>query len=570
MSNKCFQLLVPLLVIAITAFVPILPALVSGGFPTDPYSELPVKLWAYDTFSDSGHWLGGPMPTIGFPTGGPLNNPDVFGSMWMHIGRFLPQSTAYGLMIGCIQCLNMFSIFVLAKSWTKEAISAMAAALYFGFCAAIQGYVIGGAITDMLHIWPYPMAIWSGMNAFRLSHLRWGVLAGIFFGLGFVTCPYNAVLFSTVALPLAWSLHQERVVFNSQGLKVAAVLGLSSLFIIGLYALKLQEVMSAASSQMSSELVQSTRHKWPFFGLSPDHPDRYVASLSDYMTTGKSNLIIRDSGARFYRSYTLGMLGIGIAIVGFLKNRSWLWTSILAMGILLSIGPFMSLTSNHFISAPSNPIYLAFYYVWPGTQMILEPFRYQLVATLGFCMLIAGGISVLKNKTLQLALVIGLPIEMGLFSTAPFPQPVSTFQTEEVYNQLPDSLNGGIIELPYHHKKSRLFVRQHFLNQLSHDQPIVNEVAGFLPAIFFENAFLARLMTHDAPYPVPTGRKETAASGANQLYEDGFRSLILTPSELIDAQAAQQMRTQIEAVLGAPILQDDGRIIYAFQPSNTD
>ena len=147
--------------------------------------------------------------------------------------------------------------------------------------------------------------------------------------------------------------------------------------------------MSAESSQMSSELVQSTRHQWPFMGLIPDHPDRYVATISDYFTFGKDNLIIRDSGARFYRSYTLGLVGLGLGR-GVWKSRLWLWAVIFTLGLLLSIGPFVSLSTGLFISKPSNPIYLAFYYGWPGTQMILEPFRYQLVATLGLCMMVAS------------------------------------------------------------------------------------------------------------------------------------------------------------------------------------
>ena len=164
-----------LLIIFIAAFVPLFPALYSGAYPADPYSELPVKLWAYRTFAESGQWLGGPMPSISFPNGGPLNNPDIVGSIWMHLGRFLPKSTAYGLMIGGIQCLNIFSIFILAESWTKKNIPALGAALTFGFCAGIQGYVIGGAITDMLHVWPYPMAIWAGLRAFQ-NHLCIGPL----------------------------------------------------------------------------------------------------------------------------------------------------------------------------------------------------------------------------------------------------------------------------------------------------------------------------------------------------------------------------------------------------------
>ena len=156
-------------------------------------------------------------------------------------------------------------------NWTKN--SALGAALTFGFCAGIQGYVIGGAITDMLHVWPYPMAIWAGLRAFQKPSVYWAIAAGTFFGMGFMTCPYNAVLFSPVAIPLGWHIHQQKNLLTAQSLRLSAALGLSAACIIGIYALQLKGVMSAESSQMSSELVQSTRHQWPFMGLIPDHPD---------------------------------------------------------------------------------------------------------------------------------------------------------------------------------------------------------------------------------------------------------------------------------------------------------
>ena len=558
------------LYLAIAACLPILPALLSGEYPADPNSELPVKLWVYATFAESGHWLGGPMPAIAFPKGGPLNNPDIFGSLWMHIGSWLPQSVRYGLMIVFIQWLNMLSLYVLAKSWTQKSVPALGAALCFGLCAALQGYVIGGAITDMLHVWPYPLAIWAGLKAFEAHRYRWGILSAVFFGLGFVTCPYNAVVFAPVALPVACYLFKHRELLSRKGMMTAGILGLSSAVLIGLYALQLKGVMSAADSQMSSELVQSTRHQWPFLGLTPDHPDRYVASLVDYLTLGKDKLIVRDSGARFYRAYSLGWLGLGIAFWGLRKARTSLWLWVFSLGILLSIGPFLSLTDSLYVQRPSNPIYLAFFYAWPGTQMILEPFRYQLVATLGLCMLIATGLSTLQKKTLQSLFLILLPLELCLFSTAPFPQIQSDFKTPDIYRQIASDPQGGIIELPYHHQQSRLFVRQHFLNQRTHQHPIINEVAGFLPALFFENPFLARLMIDDAPHPVPTGRNGSAEAGAQSLYQIGFRTLIFTPEYMVNEEAAMRTRQRIEKMLGPPILEGDGRLIYAFQDASMD
>ena len=182
--------------------------------------------------------------------------------------------------------------------------------------------------------------------------------------------------------------------------------------------------------------------------------------------------------------------------------------------------------------------------------------------------MVASGFTALKSQTTQIALALLIPIELCGFSTAPFPQPSSTFETADIYHEWPEHLRGGIIELPYFHNKSRLFVRQHFLNQLSHKQPIVNEVAGFLPALFFENAFLSRLMTYDAPHPVPTGRRETAELGAHKLHEAGFRSLIFTPENLSNAKDQRQWPNR--EVLGAPVLEADGRFIYAFQPIDTD
>ena len=559
-----------LLILALAAMAPFVPALLSGAFPADPYAELPVKLWVYHHFAASGSWLGGSMNSIGFPQGGPLNNPDIFGTLWMALTAWMARPTSYSLMLATIQLLNMLSLYTLAKHWTRDHQAALTAALCFGLCSALQGYVIGGAITDMLHVWPYPWAIWAGLKAFERQSYRWGIWAALFFGLGFITCPYNAVVFSPVALPIAWHLVQKKAIFHATGLKIAALLLFTVGLVLGIYALQLQSVMSAPDSQMSTELVQSTRHQWPFQGLMPDHPDRYVATLLDYVTGGKERLIIRDSGARFYRSYSLGWLGLGFALWALRQKRTWLWGSIFGLGILLSLGPFLSLNAKAHLSFPSNPVYLVFFYLWPGTEMILEPFRYQLLATLGLCILIAIGLRELKHTAIRLGLMVLLPLELCLFSTAPFPQPQSHFETAQIYHQLPTINKGAVIELPYHHQQSRLFVRQHFVNQLAHQQPIINSVAGFLPGLFFENSFLAPLMAEDAPHPVPTGRHQSPYAGAQELYQAGFRSLVFTPKHMIHSEAAARTQAQIEAVLGPPILVGDDRFIYAFGPLDTD
>ena len=46
-----------------------------------PLSELPVKLWVYDAFSEPGLFFGGVVESICWPAPGPLNNADLLGTL---------------------------------------------------------------------------------------------------------------------------------------------------------------------------------------------------------------------------------------------------------------------------------------------------------------------------------------------------------------------------------------------------------------------------------------------------------------------------------------------------------
>lgn len=558
------------LLLFIIAILPVLPALMTGGYVGDQYSELPVKLWVYQYFAELGRFFGGSIDVLQYPKTGVLNNPDIFGTTFMTILGPLKENLRYNLMIVFFQWLNMEGIRRVAKYWTKSESASIGGAICFGLSAGIQGYILGGAITDMLHLWPYPFAIWAGLRALNENSKKWAMASGVLLGLGVISCPYNFVILSPVAIPIVlWmALKKNRAdypLWSKKSIPILGVIFLSFALSGGLYILKLSSIIGADNSQMSTEMIQSTRHYWPFKRLLPFQNDHYVATLTDYFLWGDAQMIVRDSGARFYRSYTLGITAISIGLWGVFKSKEWLWLSVLMLGILASIGPYLSLSESVYLDKPSNPIYLMLYTAWPGTNMILEPFRYQLLATFGLSMMVAMGLSNL-SKGYQWGGTALIIAEMVVLSTAPFPQPITEVNRDPFYDLVPQDVDGAIIELPYFRNESRLFVREHFTHQRQHGLPIVNGVEGFLPALFFENPLLATLMKGDAPHPVPIPAHPSLEEGASRLYELGFRGIIVTPSEYSNSEQHIQSNQILNKYFGPPIRQSDGHILYVIGP----
>jgi len=509
--------ILPLLYLALIAALPCLSLLGDGGgYLADPFSELPVKLWVFETFGHSVPLLGGVVEGIGHPASGALNNPDVVGTLLMSAFRpLLGGPGAYNGMVVLQLWASMAACWLLARDLTRDHRASLMAAVVFGLSPLVLVYCVAGAVTDMLNLWPYPLAIFWLLRAMRRGNNRDALLGGAAVGVGVIICPYNAVIFSALAVPLlallpwirrSWltlSPDPEATARPVDWLRVGLLALLAAGLTGGAYLLWLRGLMADPSSLMSDEQVASTRHAapWPF--LEPLHQDRYVAYLMDYLAVGKEQLVVRETGSRYFRAFSTGLLVPSLALLGLLasRGRRWVvgfWLVVAAFFAVASTGPFLPLASDLSLPGAYNPVWMGVFHLLPGSSMILEPFRYALGVSLALGLASAVGVVALQRR---FGAWVGwvLPgvfvLELALLSPVPVPLPTSALEPDPAYAALDEVLPpGAIIELPYFTRGSHRFERVHFLNQVTHGRAIPDEVTGFLPRYLLQNHLSSELI----------------------------------------------------------------------------
>jgi len=580
------------LAVGILALLACLPALSllghEGAYLAGPYSELPVRLWAFETFSGVS-FLGGEVAGVGFPNSGLLNNPDPLGSALMPaLLVALSRPCAYNLLVTLHLLLNMLAVWLLARDLLRDELAALTAATAFGLTPLLLVYPLLCAITDLLILWPYPLAILFALRALRRQGWRDGLLAGLMAGIGFVTCPYNVVVFGVILFPallffpLAWRVGLVPVedpladAGRRQWPRAAAGLVLGMGLSAGWYLLWMKFLMAGPDSQVSERVVLATRHAPPFSLLGPWEIKRFTAFLVDYVAVGKQALIEREVASRFYRAFSPGLCVLGLAGVGL---WSWkgrratvlFWLAIALFAALASTGPFLPLDVEHSFQRPYNLAWLSQFYLIPGGKLILEPFRYGLVAALGLALAASVGTLALMRRWgrwLGWLFPLVYVVELCLLSPVPVPLPVAQPMVSGAYQRLDEVLPPGpIVELPYFDRGSQRFARMHFLNQLEHGRPIADEVLGFPPRYMAENQFTAALLAAEEPQGainIKADRPWQARADRERLARDGFVGLILDPGAFSGPDQLARAKRLLEP-LGEPLLLED-RLVYPIGP----
>ena len=505
-----------LLYLVLFAVLPCASLLVGGGgYLADPWSELPVKLWSFETFADSG-LFGGNVVGIAYPEVGTLNNPDVVGTLVFAAARpVLGPAGAFNLLVVLQLWAAMAAGWLLARDLIRDHRAALIAGVVFGLSPLVLVYCVAGAVTDMLNLWPYPLAIMLLLRGLRRGRALDGFLGGGAVGLGFVTCPYNAVVFSAFAVPfllcLPW-LWRTRLTVAIDPLATAsprdwlrvaasALLGLG--LTGGLYALWLRGIMADPRSLMSDAHVSSTRHAapWPF--LVPGYQDRYVAYLMDFLAVGKEQLVVRESGSRYFRAFSMGFVAPALALLGLLATRGRrfavvFWLLVAGFFAMAATGPFLPLSADLALPGAWNPIWMGVFHGLPGAKLILEPFRYALGVSLALGLAASVGVVALQRRFgswVAWALPWVLVLELAVLSPLPVPLPTAQLEPDPAYSSLDEVLPpGAIIELPYFARGSQRFERVHFMNQRVHGRPIPDQVVGFLPRYLLENHLSSQLI----------------------------------------------------------------------------
>lgn len=544
-----------------------------GAALADPLSELPVKLWAFETFARVG-LLVGDVTTIGYPHPGPLNDPDPVGVLVTGLLRpLVGRIGAYNLLVWLQLTANMVATYALALTVNRSRSASAVAAVAFGLTPLTLMYCVTGAVTDMLNLWPYLLAIRSTLLAVHRPGWRDGAAAGAWLALGFVACPYNFLVFSVLAIPTVPFLPAlvrggpSLVVTPGPGAKqlgrglltLALVGGLG----VGSVAWRIHTMMESEDSQMSTASVDYTRHHAPYTFLQPGHVDRYTAYLADYVAVGKSALIQRDAGSRYYRAFSPGLSLIGLTLVGLALSRRRLvaayWATAGAFVIVASTGPFLPVTRMIAADTPVNVVWLGLHLYWPGAELLLEPFRYGLPAALCLAMGASIGLVALRRRLGGWVYPAALALWMAetfWVSPLPTPLPAAALSVPSGYARLDEVLPPGpIIDLPYFDHGSERFERTHYLHQLIHGRPIPDEVMGFVPRYLKQNQLTAELLFLENA--VGRARVEVTArdrieADVRTLAADGFVGIVLNPAAYRDDDLIG-VEQRLQKYLGSPV-----------------
>ena len=558
------------------------PALATpGACVADPASELPVKLWVYGTFARPALLLGGQVDGVGWPWPGPLNNPDLLGTLMVGgLGPILGTCNAWNLLVAGLTLANGLSAMALARQWMGGAATATTGPLVAGFAVALMPFVwvhcVAGAIIDVANLWPYVLSLHQLRVAWERGDASVALRAGVLLALGFELCPYNLLIFSpllpvlalwiafvgpaAVGLPAAPPLRTALRLVGAAALG-ALLLGLPVVFWT-------QSLMEAEGSQMSRALVSASRHAWPFAQLHPDN-ERYVATLVEWVSPGPWGLRSRERVSLFHRAMTPGLSVCALAAVGCLRQSPWrgaarLWSGLGLFAVLLAGGPYLPLTEDIAPYTPINLAWLTAFWLIPGQSMLLEPFRFAAAAAVCFAVAAAIGAEALRVSRPRpswfgLAVAVAVALDLRLLAPHVSPAPVSQPTVPAVYDHLNEVLPPGpIIELPFFHRGGHRFRREPFLHALHHGRPIPNGVAGFVPPFITENGLLRSLLMsegHAGPHRVGGSTAKEREIGAEQLIAAGFVGVVVNPALYAEPQFARFVRAEL-APFGAPVERD--------------
>lgn len=562
--------------IAVLALCAALPMCSLYGSPgalfADVYSEVPVKLWVFETFWREGVF-GARIDAAGWPNAGSLNNADPIGTIVTAILRpILGRVGAYNVLIYGQLLANMLATRALLRTIVRSRWAAIHGAVAFALTPVVLMYCVAGAVTDMLNLWPWVLALRSGLMAMRTGW-RDGLVAGLWVGLGFVTCPYNALVFSIVALPLLPFLNMLRArgpgslpePESAPWATVARALGavvIGCVLIAGPYAVRMRQVMAADDSQMSDDMVAATRNVAPYTHLVPGDRDRYTAFLADYVAVGKDELLSREAGSRYYRAFSPGLSLIALGLLGLTLQRRrmpvLMWWGVGLFCAFASLGPFTPIAARWASSTPNNLVWLGLLRFWPGTTLLQEPFRYAIPAALGLVVAAAFGIEAIERRVGAwigpAALIVWLAEGIWL-SPVPIPMPIAPLTISRASVELDTLLPpGAIISLPYFDLGTDRFQRIHFLDQLIHRRPIADEVIGFPARYLKQNNYTAALLQAEKPYgrlKVEVADPALIETDRARLVADGFVGIVIDKAHFENQMRYRAVR-ELLTVWGEP------------------
>lgn len=571
----------------------------------DPYSDALKHVWGQwwvHQHLTENHVFPMEMDLANYPDGGRFFCLDGVNAAFTVLLRpFMNAVAAYNLLYLLHLTLAAWAAFLLAREVTGHPPAALFAGLVYGFSPYVLSFPVGSGVAETVFLFPLPLIILFALRT--ITHDSWinpiaAALLLLFQGLAAWSYGIYGSLFLfflAVAYLLKIALHSRReaCIFGNTGLDKRLLLRVA--LFAGILLVAALPPFFMVQRTVTGEDVMYERHLnfFPGPGPSPlEEPSLTNFSWVDFVYPG--------AGGRHIDMYTdkltyvayAGFTALLLALLALIARRrgAFVFGGIAALFFLFTLGPLLYATHAQTRPAPINPVYLAFYYVYPLFNATIHSVdRYAVVFQLALGVLAASGLTFLIEKlkprwrsAVILLVCLLLMGEYLLLSPAPWPIPTSPaaphpFSLElaaapdraavldfppfhgetigQVQSDAPPPLpppppDGGPAPeppaQPYGQGKLGLFVGDIFFQQTIHGQPIPYNLEGVC-----ETMSANVLYQHLQGLILDTVRPDTpACSGVAQLKEMGFGYFILHPDRLAP-EARNPVLDLVEQCFGA-------------------
>jgi hypothetical protein len=279
-----------------------------------------------------------------------------------------------------------------------------------------------------------------------------------------------------------------------------------------------------------------------------------------------------DEITRFYHSSYLGLTVLALAALGLAGRRRFAWflAALAGLAAILGAGPNLVVARGVGLQTAGNPLFLAFYYVWPGFRVMMEPLRFAWLAGFGACLLAAAGVARLAvgrcRHAIGGAVVALVAADLIWLSPVPFPYPATHLAAPRVYETIAAGpARQAVLELPVWIGETAMMPRERFYHQTLHRHPIADNISGHVAPYLLGNNLTRQLLKIGSPKryaAFPDLSLEACRDGLDRLRADGF-GWILLQQDQYEPAALTRTRALLDALLPAPLVAADGYVLYS-------
>jgi len=482
-------------------------------------------------------------------------------------GALLPlvgPAWAYNLTVWLLLAAGFTGACLLAGRLTGSRLGGLVAGVGYGFSPFMLAYATASGAPEMLGLSLLPLGLYLLHRAAFGGGWASALGSGLLLALTWISSAYVAAMVAFIFVFLAaMALAARRggsALYLPDGCdlprpargKVAAALLTAALLALP-PTLALRHSVTVPDAQIGAARFAQGKPRPPFPDFAPQASSYYAAGLLDYFRPYTAE--IRE-GSLFIKTVTVTWGLLALAFFG-LRRRRPLTRWLLGGGLLfmlLSTGPYLLLTAGIGFPWMVNPVYLAAYYLAPGFDQFLEPFRFGQPALLFLALLAAVGAAEATRRygrrgaALVVFLLLAATAE-SLWLAVPWLKPSGAAHlppSAAVVRAAGESA-GAVVELPFTDRNDPgLLRRDRFANQAFHGRPIVDSLTGFLPTFVADNGLLGTLLHFEQPenYPLP---QETLVEGLRALRGAGV-GLLLVDQCALEPAAAEDLRLTIEAL----------------------